>query len=54
MEQALKKVELLLKIYHFSNQLGERIEFTPGQKEVMAVIVNHGIDGKNFVQILVL
>ena len=51
MEHALAKVEKLLKIYSFKNQLGEIITFTPGQKQIIAVILNLGIDGKHYVQI---
>ncbi len=51
MEKALKKVETLLRLYSFSNQLGEKIEFCQGQKEIMACIVNIGIDGKQYIQI---
>ena len=51
MEEALKKVNTLLQIYSFSNQLGEKITFSQGQKEIMACIVNLGIDGHKFIQI---
>ena len=51
MEKALQKVNTLLGIYHFKNQLGELITFSQGQKEIMACIVNIGIDGKQFIQI---
>lgn len=51
MEKALEKVNTLLKIYSFKNQLGEVIEFSKGQKQIMATIVNLGIDGKQFIQI---
>ena len=51
MDKALTKVNTLLQIYSFSNQLGEKINFTLGQKEIMACIVNLGIDDKKFIQI---
>lgn len=48
------KVDKLLAIYKFSNELGERIEWTPSQKQMMEVILNAGdntVDQKKFVQI---
>lgn len=47
----IEKVNRLLKIYTFRNELGEIIEWTPGQKEMMAVLINLGVNGKRFVQI---
>ena len=47
----LEKVEELLKGYSFNNELGEKIEWTEGQKSIMAPIINLGIDGKHFIQI---
>jgi len=46
-----ENLEKLLQIYSFKNQLGETIIWTPSQKEIMAVIVDLGRDGKQFVQI---
>lgn len=47
----IEKVEKLLKIYTFRNALGEVITWTPGQKELMASIINLGVDGKKFIQV---
>lgn len=50
----MDKVEQLLKIYKFTNELGEPIVWTEGQKQIISVIVNLGVwdDGvlKNLVQ----
>lgn len=46
-----ENLEKLLQVYKFKNQLGEVIEWTPSQKDIMAVIVDLGRDGKQFVQI---
>lgn len=50
-KKALQKVEKLLKVYHFTNELGEPITFVPGQKEIIAAIINLGRGGLNRVQI---
>lgn len=47
----MSNLDKLLQIYHFKNQLGDVIEWSPSQKEIMSVIVNLGKDGKQFVQI---
>lgn len=47
----MTKIDKFLQGYHFSNELGERMEFTPSQKEIMSVILNLGAGGKQFVQI---
>lgn len=50
----MDKVEQLLKIYKFTNELGEPIVWAEGQKQIISVIVNLGVwDGdvlKNLVQ----
>ena len=48
---ALEKVNKLLEIYSFKNVLGETIVWTPGQKSIMAPIINLGIEGKQYIQI---
>jgi hypothetical protein len=45
------KVDTLLQIYQFHNELGELISFTPSQKEMISIILNLGVDNKKFVQI---
>lgn len=44
-------LDALLNIYSFKNELGEVITFVPGQREIMAAILNLGVAGKRFVQI---
>lgn len=46
-----KNLENILQLYTFRNELGELIEWTSGQKEIMSVIINLGVDNKRFVQI---
>ena len=45
------KVDKLSSVFHFSNELGSKIEWTPSQKQMMEVILNTGAGGKNYVQI---
>lgn len=48
------KTDKLLAIYKFSNELGEKIEWTPSQKQMMEVILNAGddtVNQKSFIQI---
>ena len=45
------KVDKLLQIYKFTNELGENIIWTPTQKKIMSVILDLGIDNKHFIQI---
>lgn len=45
------KVDKLTQIYHFTNELGQLIEWTPSQKQMMEVILNTGAGGKSYVQI---
>lgn len=48
------KVDKLLQIYKFSNELGERIEWTSAQREMMEIILNAGdltLDLKTLIQI---
>lgn len=47
----MSKIDKLLQIYSFTNELGERIEWTPSQKEIMGVFLDLGAGGKPFVQI---
>lgn len=47
----LENVDRILQLYRFSNELGEPITFTPGQRDIMAPIINLGAGGKQFVQI---
>ena len=47
----MKKIDKLLKIYKFRNELGEYIEWTKGQKKIMSTILDLGVNGKRFVQI---
>lgn len=46
-----QKVDKLLRIYRFSNELGQEIKWTEGQKEIMSPIINLGIRGKKYIQI---
>jgi len=50
MTKELQNVENILELYTFKNELGEDIIWTPGQKEIMAPIINLGIDGKRYIQ----
>lgn len=45
------KVDKLTQIYQFTNELGQRIEWTPSQKQIMEVILDTGAGGKSYVQI---
>lgn len=45
------KIEKASKFWTFKNDLGEEIEWTDGQLQMMAPIVNMGADGKQYVQI---
>lgn len=48
------KTETLLQIFKFSNELGETIEWTPSQRQMMEIILNAGdetVDQKSFIQI---
>src|SRR3990172_8178214 len=45
------KVDKLLQIYKFTNELGENIIWTPTQKKIMSVILDLGIDNKHFIEI---
>lgn len=47
----MAKIDALLQAYTFSNELGERISWTPSQREIMSVILDLGSGGKQFVQI---
>lgn len=47
----MTKIDKLLQIYHFKNEIGEDIKWTEGQKEIMSPIINLGAGGKQFVQI---
>ena len=47
----MEKVDKLLGVYSFSNELGEPISWTISQKEIMSVILDLGADGKRYVQI---
>ena len=51
MTKELQNVDNILQLYTFKNELGEDIEWTDGQKEIMAPIINLGMDGKKYVQI---
>ena len=50
MNKGLQKVEKMLQVYSFKNDLGEEIRFTAGQKQIISAIINHGVekDGKFF------
>ena len=45
------KVDKLTQIYSFTNELGQKIDWTPSQKEMMEIILNTGAGGKSYVQI---
>lgn len=47
----MNKVDQALKSFSFKNQLGEPIQWTDGQKQIMSVILNLGAGGKQLVQI---
>ena len=47
----MDKVNDLLLDWSFTNELGESISWTPSQKEIMSVILNLGVNDKQFVQI---
>jgi len=47
----MTKIDKLLQIYHFTNELGENIDWTQGQKDIMSVILNLGVKGKRYIQI---
>ena len=47
----MSAVDNILELYTFKSQLGEAIEWTGGQKDIMSVIVNLGVDGKRLVQV---
>jgi hypothetical protein len=47
----MDKVEKLLKIYSFTNQLGEPIIWTEGQRKIISVILDLGVKDKRLVQI---
>ena len=51
MTKELQNVDNILQLYTFKNQLGEDIDWTQGQKEIMAPIINLGMEGKHYVQI---
>jgi len=51
MTKELENVDNILQLYSFKNELGEDIVWTPGQKEIMAPIINLGMEGKHYVQI---
>jgi len=46
-----EKVNKLLEIYSFSNELGEKITFTESQRKIIGCILDLGIDNKKLVQI---
>jgi hypothetical protein len=46
-----QKIDKLLKIYSFKNELGEEIQWTEGQKEIMSCILNLGANKKQYIQI---
>ena len=45
------KVDKLSSVFKFSNELGEKIEWTLSQRQMMEVILNTGAGGKSYVQI---
>mgnify|MGYP001559229854 CR=1 FL=1 len=47
----MNKLDKLLQIYKFRNELGEEINWVNGQKDIISIIINLGINGKRFVQI---
>jgi len=48
----MKKIDKILKLYQFKNELGEVIDWTEGQKyKIMSPIVELGAGGKQMVQI---
>ena len=47
----MNKVDKLLQVYQFHNELGEVISWTPSQKAIMSVILDLGSNGKKFVQV---
>ena len=51
MTKELEIVSKILQLYSFKNELGETINWTLGQREIMAPIINLGIEGKRFIQI---
>lgn len=48
MARALDK---LSQVYSFTNELGEKITWTPSQEQIISVILDLGVNGKQFVQI---
>jgi len=51
MTKELQNVENILQLYAFTNELGEEIKWTQGQKEIMAPIINLGMEGKRYIQV---
>lgn len=49
--QNLVNTDEILEFWSFTNELGEKISWTQSQKDIMAVILNLGAGGKQFVQI---
>lgn len=47
----IEKVDELLKGYSYKNELGEEIDWTEGQKQIMAPIIGLGAGGKKYVQV---
>ncbi len=49
--ESLDKLDKLLQVYKFTNELGEQISWTPSQRIMMSVILDIGAGGKQLVQI---
>ena len=49
--ESTKTLDKILELYEFKSELGEVIEWSEGQKQIMAPIINLGAGGKQLVQI---
>src|SRR3990167_10557853 len=47
----MDRIHKIMEPWQFTNELGEKIEWTPSQLSIISVVLNLGAGGKQFVQI---